>query len=597
MNKCKSDKKQINVISIRIIEIRHLFIFGKLQLMSELIKIFVMKQYRLVELIILAIFFESVNIPAFSQTKGLKTITEEELRYNLEFLGAREFRGRETPSAELEIATLYIGNWVKHAGLKPLLKDGSFYQEVPLNVTAVSKAHTSLRVHKVNSESVYYFGKSFGGSFAVSGTYSGTVVFAGPGITEPGNGWDDLKNLDLRGKIVIIMDEQQPGSKTEASAWLNSRIGVVINAIRERGASAVLSVVSPEKEKRIATPSGFYDYVPTGRIGTLYDSQRTDFTVQPEQGIIQQERPRLPFTIAEISHQLAADILGMSEDEIENLFTETRAGNKPAAKEFRDVYIKLDVGVDSYRATSRNIIAVVEGSDPVLKNEYVVICGHHDGRGIDDGEIIPGADDNGTASVALMEIGQALLTERPKRSVILAWVTGEEQGMNGSHFFINNCPVPVEKISACLDMDMIGRNNTDSLYLVGSDLLSSELDGSIKKANQKSGMNFGFDYRYSNLTHPQRVYFRSDHYPFIRFGIPSVWFFCGFTNDYHTYRDLPEYIDYTKFLKTTKLVYATAIDIGNMKSLLRLDVNPSVASRGAHNLKETSLFLVPDLTR
>jgi Zn-dependent M28 family amino/carboxypeptidase len=189
-----------------------------------------------------------------------------------------------------------------------------------------------------------------------------------------------------------------------------------------------------------------------------------------------------------------------------------------------------------------------------------------------------------------MEIGQALMAEKPKRSVILAWVTGEEQGMNGSHYFINNCPVPVEKISACLNMDMLGRNNPDSLYLIASDLLSSELDASINRVNKKYGINFGFDYRYSNLTHPQRVYFRSDHYPFLRFGIPSVWFFCGFTHDYHTQRDIPEFIDYNKFLKDTKLVYLTAFDIGNMKKLLKLDVNPAVTSRGKHNLTERSLF-------
>ena len=227
-------------------------------------------------------------------------------------------------------------------------------------------------------------------------------------------------------------------------------------------------------------------------------------------------------------------------------------------------------------------------------NEYIVICGHIDGRGIDDGEIIPAADDNGTAAVALMEIGKALLIERPKRSVILVWLIGEEQMMHGSNYFINNSPVPLEKISACLDMDMLGRNNTDSLFLIGSDLLSSDLDKSIKRVNNKFGIDFGFDYRYSNLTHPQRVYFRSDHYPFIRFGIPSAWFFCGFTNDYHTYRDLPEFIDYKKFLKITRLVYLTAFDIGNMKDLLKLDVNPAVTIRGAHNLRETSLFRAAD---
>jgi hypothetical protein len=553
-----------------------------------------MKQSGYTSGIISAVILLLLNPLAHSQTKGLKSITEKELRCHLEFLGAREFRGRETPSHELEIATLYIGNWAKHTGLKPLLKNGSFYQEVPLKVTEVSEANTKMKVLNDSYEAVYYFGKSFGGNFTVSGSYSGSVVFAGLGISDPDNGWDDLKDFDLRGKIVVIMDEQRPGGNIEASAWLNSRLGERINLIRSRGASAVLSVVSPEKLKRIATTSGFYDYIPTGRPGTIYDSQRTSFDASASPAGAQQERPSLPFTVAEISHDLAAGILGMTAEEVTGMFRSVRAGNIIPAKELMDVNVRLDVEVNLYNATSRNVIAVVEGSDPVLKNEYVVITGHHDGRGIDDGEIIAGADDNGTATVALMEIGQALLAERPERSVILAWVTGEEQGMNGSHYFINNCPVPVEKISACLDMDMLGRNNPDSLFLVGSDLLSSELDGSIRKANKKSGINFGFDYRYSNLLHPQRVYFRSDHYPFIRFGIPSVWFFCGFTNDYHTFRDIPDYIDYTKFLKATKLVYATAMEIGNMKSLPRLDVNPSVTSRGSHNLKETSLFQVTE---
>lgn len=162
--------------------------------------------------------------------------------------------------------------------------------------------------------------------------------------------------------------------------------------------------------------------------------------------------------------------------------------------------------------------------------------------------------------------------------------------MNGSHFFINNCPIPVEKISACLNMDMIGRNDPDSLFLVGSDLLSTGLDASINKVNKKHGINFRFDYRYSDPAHPQRVYFRSDHYPFIRFGIPGVWFFSGFTPDYHTSRDVTEFVDYIKVCKTTKLVYLTAFDIGNMKELLKLDVNPAVITRGIHNLTERSLF-------
>jgi Zn-dependent M28 family amino/carboxypeptidase len=267
-----------------------------------------------------------------------------------------------------------------------------------------------------------------------------------------------------------------------------------------------------------------------------------------------------------------------------------RQGKMVPKKEIRNARVQLDVEVETLPKTTRSVIAQVVGSDPQLKNEYIVVCAHHDHLGISDGEIIAGADDNGSGTVALLEIAQALLTEKPKRSVILAWFSGEERGYMGSQYFVNNCPVAIEKISACLNMDMLGRNDVNSLYLVGSDLLSSELDAAINKVNKEFKINFRFDYTYSNLTHPQRVYFRSDQYPHIRFGIPSVWFFCGFTQDYHTPRDIVQHIDYQKILRSARLVYLTTMEIGNMNALLKLDVNPEVTSRGKHNMNVKSLY-------
>lgn len=549
------------------------------------------KGYFIFRLTVVLFFFQLCG-NSYSQSRGLKTITEKELRYHLEFLGAKEFRGRETPSPELEIASIYLGNCFKNTGVKPLMKDGSFFQDVPLTVTSVFQPNTKIRISKGGGERLYYFGKAFNGNFSVSGSYSGSVVFAGIGISDPENGWDDLNDLNLTGKVVVILDELRPQDKNLEGRTLPVRLNERVNAIRSRGAAAVLSIVNIEKEaRRLATGSKNFDYIPMGRIGVLYDSQKTNFSAPAAPSTGQQNvRPSLPFASAEISHQLASEMLEISENELVEMFGMIKQGKQVPSKEVTGIRVSMEVEVETYSSASRNVIAVVEGSDPVLKNEYIVVCGHHDGRGIDDGEIIPGADDNATAVVALLEIAQALMVEKPKRSVILAAFTGEEQGMNGSQFFINNCPVPVEKISACLNMDMIGRNNPDSLFLVGSDLLSSGLDASIKRVNKKPGLNFGFDYRYSNLSHPQNVYFRSDHYPFIRFGIPSVWIFSGFTNDYHTSRDLPEFIEYNKFYKITKLVYLTAFNIGNLPELLKLDVNPAVTSRGIHNTTETSLF-------
>ena len=534
------------------------------------------------KLFIITIFFALLTGNLLSQSKGVKTITENELRYHLDFLGTKEFRGRETPSPELNIASVYISNWAKHNGLKPLMEDGSFYQNIPLNVVSVSKPGTKLTVINDGIETVWHFGKSFGGHFTSNGSYSGGVIFAG-------SNKEDLDDADLRGKVVVILDDdrfQLDGS--EAIPWLTTRLESTLSFFREKGASAVLIVVSPEKQERIATPSDFYPYIPVGRLDTTYQSQ---INTLPSTSTTPYRRPSLPFASAEINHTLASALMGVSEDEVSGLFVEQRAGKVLKPKEYRSAYVRLDIAVDSHKDTARNAIAVVEGSDPILKNEYVIVTSHYDGRGIDDGEIIPGADDNMSGGVAMFEIGQALMTERPKRTVILAWFCGEEQLMHGSNYFVNNCPVPVEKITACINLDMITRNHADSLFLICSDLMSSELDKAVVKANNAQGIRFGLDYTYSDINHPTRLYFRCDHYPFMRFGIPAVWLFSGLTNDYHTYRDVLEFVDYSKLFKVTKLAYLTIMDVGNAKELLKLDINPAVTSRGAHNLSETSLFL------
>ena len=523
----------------------------------------------------------------FSQTRGLKTITGKELRYHLEFLGSREFRGREFPSPELDIATLYFANWARDAGLKPVMPDGSYYQQVPVTVTTVFQPGTKLTLHGTNGERSWYYGKGLGGNFTSGGSYTGSVVFAGLGISDPAKGWDDTGDLDLRGKIVIILDALRPGEVMPTGPYYYFRLNNTISSLRNRGASAVLSVVDPEREAKLRSGFNIFGDIPSGKMDILYDSQKTDFSVPK---FAEARPPAAPFGQAEISHEAAAGILGITTGEIAGMFDSIKHGERVAARKLDDVWLRLDVTVETTRTSSRNVLAMVEGTDPVLKNEYIVVCGHPDGLGLREGEVLPGADDNCTASVALISIARALLAERTKRSVIIAWFTGEEKMMNGSHYFINNCPVAVQKISACLNMDMIGRNSTDSLYLVASDLLSSELDESIRRVSRKSGLNFGFDYRYSNLTNPEQVYFRSDHFPFVRFGIPSVWYFSGFTPDYHSPRDGTGAINWEKFLRITKLVYLTAADIGNKKEMLKLDVNPKVTSRGSQNMQEPSLY-------
>ncbi|MFC2168196.1 M28 family peptidase [Acidobacteriota bacterium] len=523
--------------------------------------------------------------PCWAQVKGLRTLTENELRMHLEFIAAEEFQGRETPSPHLEICTLYLANLAKAYGLKPIMPEDSYYQTIPVNVSSVSQANTRMRMISDKGERIYYYERDFGGSFSRFGSYSGDVVFIGFGLSAPDQGWDDCKDLDLSSKVVVILDGQLPEShKLAATA---NRLRSRINSLRDKGAAAVLSVVNKDRQKKKEDGIEIFYNIPRGRMAVYYESQRTSRSSPPSLPARKPpvpQRPSLPFASSEICHETALEILDLSQEELSDMFAKIQRGQQVPGKSFTEKRIELRIEVETRPNSTRNVLGLVEGSDPKLKNEYIVICAHHDHLGVRNGEVIAGADDNGSGTVALIEIAQALLIDRPKRSVIIAWFTGEERGYMGSQYFLNNCPVPVEKISACLNMDMLSRNDPESLYLVASNLLSSELDAAIHEVNEKNHIDFDFSYIYSNRTHPQRVYYRSDQYPHIRFGIPSVWFFCGFTPDYHTPRDVLEFVDYKKMLKATKLVYLTAYEIGNKKELLKLDVNPDVTKRGKHNL-------------
>jgi Zn-dependent M28 family amino/carboxypeptidase len=230
-------------------------------------------------------------------------------------------------------------------------------------------------------------------------------------------------------------------------------------------------------------------------------------------------------------------------------------------------------------------VAWLEGSDPGLRNEYLTISSHHDHNPPREGRIFPGSDDNISGVVGMFELAEALLIRRPKRSVIFVWNTAEEKGLIGSYYFVQHCPVPVDRISANLNLDMISRNATDHLYLIGSNKLSSELDASIRAMNRDPGPGLTLDDKYESPAHPDRFFFRSDQYPYIRYGIPGVWFFCGTTEDYHMEGDIEAKADYAKMEKVCRLVYRVAMDIGDKPALLKLDLRPEVTARGPENMK------------
>jgi hypothetical protein len=526
----------------------------------------------------LALVFSSCSGSATS--RALDAIRGEDMRFPLEFLGSTEFRGRGTPSIEQDIAAKYVALEAERIGLQPLMPGGSYDQEVPVEVTTVVAGASGLRLKAGGKERSFAFpaDASAGRSFE-TGKASGPVVFLGLGLAAPALGWDDLAGVELDGRIAVILDATLPAEHPLKPAENRRLLLGRSSALRQRGAAAVVTIIGEEREARLVEKGLSFDLPERLRFPDVVTGTgaAAPGTVPP--------RPGPPFLQVEVRHAAGAAILGCEPEDLTAMFEILRQGKPVAAKRLPGRSLDIEIGVASRTARSFNVVAWLEGADPVLKDEYVTISSHLDHNPPREGRIYPGADDNGSGVVGMFEIAEALRLARPKRSVIFVWNTAEERGLIGSYTFVQHCPVPVEKISANLNLDMISRNDTNHIYLVGSNRVSSELDASIRAMNERPGPGLTLDYTYEDPAHPDRFFFRSDQYPYIRYGIPGVWFFCGTTEDYHQEGDVAAKADYAKMEKVCELIFLVAKDIGDKPALLVLDRHPEIKARGPENMK------------
>ncbi|MBL0013123.1 MAG: M28 family peptidase [Flavobacterium sp.] len=228
---------------------------------------------------------------------------------------------------------------------------------------------------------------------------------------------------------------------------------------------------------------------------------------------------------------------------------------------------------------SENIWAFIEGSEK--PDEIVVVSAHYDHVGVKKGEVYNGADDDGSGTVALIEIGKAFQKAKleghgPKRSILILHVTGEEHGLHGSRFYSENPLFPLANTVADVNIDMIGRHdefhpdNSNYIYLIGSDYLSTDLFNVCEDTNKKYG-HLALDYKYNDRADPNRFYYRSDHYNFAKNGIPSVFLFTGVHEDYHKPGDDVDKIEFDALTKRTKYAFAIAWEIANREKRLVVD--------------------------
>ncbi|GAA5088472.1 M28 family metallopeptidase [Chryseobacterium ginsengisoli] len=227
---------------------------------------------------------------------------------------------------------------------------------------------------------------------------------------------------------------------------------------------------------------------------------------------------------------------------------------------------------------SENILAFIEGSEK--PEEIIVISGHYDHVGTQNGVVYNGADDDGSGTVAVMEIAKAFQSAKkagngPKRSILFLHVTGEEHGLFGSEFYTDNPVFPLANTVVDLNIDMIGRDDPENrgkqyVYVIGSEMLSSQLKVINEAANKRTN-NLELNYRYDDPNDTERLYYRSDHYNFAKNNVPVAFFFDGIHEDYHKPTDDVEKIDYNLLAKRTQLVFTTAWELANRPERIVVD--------------------------
>ncbi|MBX3277830.1 MAG: M20/M25/M40 family metallo-hydrolase [Acidobacteria bacterium] len=501
---------------------------------------------------------------------NVEAITEAQLKDYLYYVASDEMEGRDTPSRGLDLTANFIAMNLSRWGVKPV-GDGRghldrYFQHMLLRRSKVDPAKTRADL----GGQALKFGDDFVSS-NVAGSASGEMVFAGNGWIIPGKNINPYQGIDVKDKIVVL----QPGLPRGVNPRdiMNGKEGV--------------DWESPYgmQQKGYLEKSGAKGIVVLPNTGAL-NNWKQNLQRSIERGSpwavvkFQKDSPGLPSIT--LSDQGAAKLFeGESRDGAAMLKVAASNETIPSFALGAGKKIRFDLAVKSEDATTKNVVGVLEGSDPKLKDEYVAIGAHYDHVGtnpqISGDNIFNGADDDGSGTVAVLAIAEAFAkSARPKRSILFVWHAGEEKGLWGARYITEFPVVPLDRIVAQLNIDMIGRSKQpgdtapanrdlsgpDEVYVIGSKMMSTEL-GALSEEVNKSFLKLLFNYKYDDPKDPNRFFFRSDHYHYAKNGIPIIFYFSGVHEDYHKVSDHPDKIDYRKLAKVTRTIAATAWAIAN----------------------------------
>jgi hypothetical protein len=530
--------------------------------------------------LVVAVVVFTATLTAQQRAPGIESITQADLRADLFFLAGDAMRGRLTDTNENRATADYIRARFERAGLKPAAGN-SFFHNYNLMTATLGEGNSLSLVASVAAGTVtgtreYKSGQEFYPQrFSASGTVTARLVFAGFGISAPKWSHDDYKNA-VRGAIVMVLDhepgERDPKSAFEgvvtaepAAAWRKAL------AAQEQGAVGIVFVSDvhnhPEPSNFEQAARNFWPATPS-RIPSYTLAAWAD-------------RIRIP--AVQISPALAASLMPSAGPALEELAKRAEAaGGITPVPLGRDLTLKT--AVDRHIVPDRNVLGLIEGSDPKLKDEWVLVTAHFDHEGVNGTQILNGADDNGSGTVALLEIADAYALaaqqgQRPKRSVLFCAWNSEERGLLGAWAYTEFPPAPLANIAGVLNMDMIGRNeevqvgggnrfnglevqtaesNANAVNMMGF-ARAPELAAIVDAAN--AGIGLDIKKRYDNNT--SNLVRRSDQWPFLQRGVPALGFMTGLHPDYHTQYDRPEKINYAKMEKIARLIHQASWNLAN----------------------------------
>ena len=502
---------------------------------------------------------------------GGDTIRPDDLQADVSFLAGDTMQGRRTGTPGNRQAAEFIASRFDRSGLTAVGTNGSYFQPFDLMTTTLGE-NNRLEVSSVPAADLTFGTTYYPDPTSSTGTAAGDVVFAGFGIRADALNHNDYRSSSaLDGKVALILNHE-PGEFDAGSpfdgaiASEHARVVRKVLAAQTAGATAVL--IAPDTHNH------------EGRRGTT----------RPRRSVWPERSPRQPryqvagwardvaIPVVQISGDLAARMVenaGLTMRELAGTGAERVGGITavPLPKQHVDV----TTSVRRRFQPNRNVVGLVEGEDPVLRDEWVLITAHYDHEGADGTRVFNGADDNASGVAGLIEIAEAYRIAgldglRPRRSVLLAAWNSEEQGLLGAWSYTNDPIHPLGQTVAVLNMDMIGRDeeipaaggarfygltaqtaesNRNAVNVLGYSR-SPDLQRAAERANRVTGLTlrFRYDHNASNLLR------RSDQWPFLHEGVPALFIHTGLHPDYHTERDRPDTVNYEKMARVVRMVHA-----------------------------------------